>query len=116
MAANNRSNENMENHANVSGSSLCHAATANQILLSTAVVYIVDVRGTLQEARVLLDSGSQKNFMSERLALLLGLERKVVNVPIVGINQAKINAKFQVCAYMWLVHMQHNWISWLYQR
>lgn len=86
------------NHTNVSEASLCHASTSDQILLSTAMVYVVDACGMLQEARVLLDSGSQKNFISERLSLLLNLERKAVNMQIVGINGEKINVKFQVRA------------------
>lgn len=69
-----------------------------QIVLSTAIVYIADVRGTLHEARVLLDSGSQLNFMSPQKAVLLGLRRESVNAPIVGINETKTRAKFQMWA------------------
>lgn len=90
--------ESYENDMNMTGSSLCHISTARQIILSTAIVYIADVRGSLHEARVLLDSGSQLNFISEQMAIVLGLKRESVNAPIVGINETKTNAKFQMRA------------------
>lgn len=48
----------------------------NTILLSTAVVWAHDSQGSQHPFRVLLDSGSQSNFISERMVQFLKLRRK----------------------------------------
>ncbi|CAK9805171.1 hypothetical protein ANTPLA_LOCUS4356 [Anthophora plagiata] len=66
--------------------SALHVSNGDETLLSTAVVHIYDNKGRSQPCRVLLDSGSQSHFITERLARKLGLPRQKTNIPVVGIN------------------------------
>lgn len=56
------------------------------VLLSTAQVDVRDIRGNFQKVRVLLDTASMANFISEKCANKLGLKRYNVAVPLEGIN------------------------------
>lgn len=60
---------------------------SSQILLSTALVTVFDQFNNAHKCRVLLDSGSQVNFISERLAEILHLSRKSIDVSVSGINE-----------------------------
>lgn len=82
-------------NAKHAGSSQCNVATTKHVLLATAVILIADVRDELHEAGVLLDSGSQLNFISERMASTLGLNKRAINLPITGVNQTVTNANFR---------------------
>ncbi|KYN30177.1 hypothetical protein ALC57_00365 [Trachymyrmex cornetzi] len=62
-----------------------------QVLLSTARVYVFDINGRQHSCRVLLDPGSQSNLVTKALVDKLHLSSSVVNVPISGINQNKIH-------------------------
>ncbi|XP_062703695.1 uncharacterized protein LOC134286139 [Aedes albopictus] len=66
------------------------------VILPTVVLLVVDVYGQEHIARALLDTGSQPNAISERLCQLLHLPRKVVNVPIAGVDGTNTNAKYEV--------------------
>lgn len=66
------------------------------VLLSTVVLIIEDAYGQEHFARVLLDTGSQPNAISERLCQHLHLTRTTVNVPISGVDGSLTNAKHQV--------------------
>ncbi|KOC58808.1 hypothetical protein WH47_00052 [Habropoda laboriosa] len=76
--------------ANVSALSV---KTENETLLSTAIVYIRDNRGKLQSCRVLLDSGAQSHFLTERFAKHLSLPQQKTNIPVVGINHSSSQIK-----------------------
>lgn len=66
------------------------------ILLSTALVKVKDGYGNFQTCRLLLDSASQSNFITESCVQRLGL-RKINNpIPIVGINNSLTDAKHSV--------------------
>ncbi|CAK9796373.1 hypothetical protein ANTPLA_LOCUS748 [Anthophora plagiata] len=54
----------------------------NETLLSTALVYIRDNKGHLQSCRVLLDSGAQSHFITERFAKLLSLALQKTDIPV----------------------------------
>lgn len=56
------------------------------VMLSTAVVSVLDFRGASHLCRALLDNGSQSNFMTERAARLLKLppKKNVLEVCDVG--------------------------------
>src|SRR5580765_2969141 len=59
----------------------------SQIILSTALVNIADVTGVYHSCRVVLDSGSQSNFISEQCCDKLKLPKKSVDIPISGIGE-----------------------------
>ncbi|XP_076235095.1 uncharacterized protein LOC143179667 [Calliopsis andreniformis] len=76
--------------------SVLSANIKSETILSTAIVHIVDNKGQLQPCRMLIDSGSQSHFLSERTALRLGLPRKRINIPVIGINRGTTNIKHSV--------------------
>ncbi|KYQ59009.1 hypothetical protein ALC60_01980 [Trachymyrmex zeteki] len=57
-----------------------------QVMLSTAVVYVCDNEGSDRACRALLDCGSQANFISRKLVQDLGLKTRPLNVSISGVN------------------------------
>jgi len=57
-----------------------------EVVLSTAKVMVFDKHGNAQEARVLLDAGSQSNFVRKDLVESLGLNVDKINMSIMGIN------------------------------
>ena len=63
----------------------------SQVILSTAIVEIYDKKGNIHEARALLDSGSQSNFMTQQMCDKLQLAQAKVNIPVGGINKASTN-------------------------
>lgn len=60
-----------------------------QILLSTAVVLVHGLRSTCYPCRVLLDSASQMNFVTERFANLLSLRMTTADITVSGLNGGK---------------------------
>ncbi|XP_055543811.1 uncharacterized protein LOC129729327 [Wyeomyia smithii] len=68
------------------------------IFLSTVLVSVKDRNGRLHTARALLDSGSQANLISERLCQLLELPRNGVNIPISGVDSARVQINGSVSA------------------
>ncbi|XP_076660340.1 uncharacterized protein LOC143363667, partial [Halictus rubicundus] len=68
----------------------------SEVLLSTALIKIADNQGKYHTCRVLLDSGSQTHFITERLAAKLELPRNKVDTPVVGINQVVSTIKTSV--------------------
>ncbi|XP_071056121.1 uncharacterized protein [Onthophagus taurus] len=64
------------------------------IILATAQVHIKDATGKWCEARALLDSGSQSNFMTMKLVEKLQLHTYNLNVPVTGISQCNLNVKY----------------------
>lgn len=68
----------------------------NQILLSTAVVLAYSNSNELVPCRVLLDSGSQNNFITESMSKCLQLKRRKISYSIIGINQSNHSVSHQV--------------------
>jgi len=66
------------------------------IMLSTAVVFAYDNKSSRKSCRVLLDSGSQANFISQRFLEILGLKTRSSNISITGINKTVTERTFQV--------------------
>lgn len=64
----------------------------SQILLSTATVIVYNVDRKPIQCRVLLDSGSQHNFITEALAQHLRLKRARTSCAVVGINESSHTA------------------------
>lgn len=63
------------------------ASTSCHILLATALVQIKDNQGHWHSCRVLLDSGSQSNFITIEFFRRLGISKSNVNISVQGINQ-----------------------------
>lgn len=80
-------------------------ATSGQVFLSTAVVIIRNQNGGQTLCRMLLDSGSQSNFISEELCQRLKLKRQNVHIPLCGISESQSSVKNMVNA---TVLSRHN--------
>lgn len=61
-----------------------------QILLSTAIVRVTNKAGVGILCRVLLDSGSENNFIREEIAQALGLKRTHISCSVIGIEGSKL--------------------------
>ncbi|XP_062541814.1 uncharacterized protein LOC134209800 [Armigeres subalbatus] len=72
------------------------AQSPKTVLLLTAIVQVFNTKNQSYSCRVLLDSGSQVNFVTEELASRLGLPKKPANVPITGINALRTLARDKV--------------------
>lgn len=59
------------------------------VLLSTALVEVLDSRGNYQKLRILLDSGSQANFISQRCLNKLGLTTYPISLSVTGLGEMK---------------------------
>ncbi|XP_033218066.1 uncharacterized protein LOC117173536 [Belonocnema kinseyi] len=71
---------------------------ASQVLLGTAIVDIHNAKGQYQSCRALLDSCSQCNAMTEKLANLLGIEKKRVDIRLKGVQNLHSNVKYVTSA------------------
>lgn len=83
------------NSNNLMAVSNCNLVQSNNVLLSTALVQIVGNSGEGHTCRVLLDSGSQSNFISASLCSRLGVEKSSVNISVVGISRVVSNIKYR---------------------
>lgn len=70
-------------------------APDSQVILATALVLVKDSSDGFQIGRVLLDSGSQVNFVNEKFAKALRLQKRRKSVDIVGIGVAETKISFQ---------------------
>lgn len=68
------------------------AAGGGHVFLSTASVLVADNNGQLRKCRVILDNGSQMNFVSKNFAKLLQLPRHKTMVPVSGIGAGQIQS------------------------
>ncbi|XP_058458365.1 uncharacterized protein LOC131434987 [Malaya genurostris] len=71
-------------------------ATNQQMLLSTAVILVQGKEGNTYPCRVLLDSGSQTNFISEQFTQLLSLKKESANVSVSGLNDIRTRIRFKI--------------------
>lgn len=67
-----------------------------QVVLSTAQVVVAGKGNTLVKCRALLDSGSDSNIITEKLATKLQLRMNPVDFPISGLNNIETRVKFQL--------------------
>nr|XP_049708057.1 uncharacterized protein LOC126057021 isoform X2 [Helicoverpa armigera] len=67
-----------------SSTDVLESSTPQNVLLSTALVRVVDSKGEVHTARVLLDNGSTANFVSEFLCGKLGLSRRATSTTVTG--------------------------------
>ncbi|NEV48973.1 DUF1759 domain-containing protein, partial [Wolbachia pipientis] len=78
---------------------LTHRIASNkcqQVILSTAIINVYDRHGNTYPCRILLDSGSQSNFITEHLAKTLDLTRKRANLYVTGINKSQAHSEYTV--------------------
>ncbi|XP_039451742.1 uncharacterized protein LOC120430700 [Culex pipiens pallens] len=70
-----------------------HTQTTKTVMLLTAVVHLSDTQNRPVPCRVLLDNGSQVNFISESMAKRINIQRVATTVPICGIGAVKTYAR-----------------------
>jgi len=68
----------------------------HSVLLSTAVVKIKNYAGDLQNIRVLLDSGSESNFITKRACNILGIQTNKIQLPVAGIGNKVTHISEQI--------------------
>lgn len=92
-----------------STSSLCaHIRYNSHVLLGTAVVNIENHLGQLVKTRAVLDSGSQINLISNRLATKLNIPRQKGTTPVSGIGSSSVN----ISSWIWgKVHSRQSTYS-----
>ncbi|XP_018397730.1 PREDICTED: uncharacterized protein LOC108775780 [Cyphomyrmex costatus] len=64
----------------------------SDVMLSTVLAYVYDANGCRRACRVLLDSGSQINFISRHLADALDIKTRSSDISISGINNVTTRA------------------------
>ncbi|XP_077275276.1 uncharacterized protein LOC143904452 [Temnothorax americanus] len=84
------------NAANANPIASLQAVVASQVLLATASVRMLNNRGEPIKCRVLLDNGSQSNFVTEKLCNILNLAKREVSIPVSGFNQSLTHIKHSV--------------------
>ena len=67
--------------------------STTQVILGTAIVDILNSKGEYHSCHALLDSCSQCNTMTEKLANALGLQRKRVDIQLKGVQNLQSNVK-----------------------
>ncbi|XP_060836320.1 uncharacterized protein LOC132918983 [Rhopalosiphum padi] len=82
----------IEKEDNPGATSLWAAQKVNHVFLATAIVSVLDRHGEKRPCRVVLDSGSQINFVSRKMAKLLNLSREQVELPITGIGANRVHS------------------------
>nr|CAI5846008.1 unnamed protein product [Callosobruchus analis] len=82
---------------------------ASDVLLSTACIDVFDINGNEHTIRILLDSGSQSSFVTDRLCNLLGVSKKSTNLQVNGIGNTQANVIFK-CSID--VHSKYNTSSY----
>lgn len=90
---------------NTSVTTYCAHKKKSEVLLSTALAYIFDKYGNKHDCRILLDSGSQSNFITKNLCDNLQLNKHKTNISIAGINQIQSNISYRTNA---TIQSKHN--------
>lgn len=74
---------------------LTNIAVTDEVILMTAKINVLNKDGSWIEARALLDSGSQSNFVTEKLLRKLNIDTKPTNTSVNGIGgvSGKLNQK-----------------------
>ncbi|GFV60441.1 integrase catalytic domain-containing protein [Trichonephila clavipes] len=71
---------------------------SKSVLLSTAICFIRDSFGKMQEVRVLLDGGSTSNFISQQCMNRVNLKREKLIILVSGLNNSELTIKSRVNA------------------
>ncbi|XP_043471057.1 uncharacterized protein LOC122504184 [Leptopilina heterotoma] len=87
---------------------VCSAIMTSQVLLSTAVIKMRASDNSLKQARVLLDNGSQSNFITENFAKSLNLPTKKINLPVEGLNQIETRINQSINTQIFSKHSNYK--------
>lgn len=79
-----------------------------QVILSTAIVNVLDKYGNPHPCRVLLDNGSESSFMSQSMASILSLPKSQTEVSVSGLNPEPIRIKNIVKACIMSRHSNYE--------
>lgn len=82
----------LESAVGCSKASLTVHHSNGHVFLPTVVALVTDKHGAERSCRAILDSGSQINFVSKRLANLLQLPHKKVDLPVSGIGANQVQS------------------------
>lgn len=95
---NTNTNRNSNNTEVMSNTIMSNYSINNEpyTLLSTAIVNVFDSQNKIIPCRVLLDSGSQSNFVTQDIVDRLNLRTNKINLPVSGVGQIKTNINKQV--------------------
>lgn len=63
------------------------SSLSSEVLLATARVKILDKHNNEHDCRILLDAGSQSNFITEQLANRLKLNKEIIDIPVSGLGK-----------------------------
>ncbi|XP_013175644.1 PREDICTED: uncharacterized protein LOC106123780 [Papilio xuthus] len=85
-----------QNNIALSSNTSIQPTTSSHVLLSTAMVKVIDDNGNSIDARLLLDNGSTANFITQSLCSKLKLPTRSVSSEINGINNQSLTST-QVC-------------------
>jgi hypothetical protein len=89
----NNSDQNL--NSNIVSNHSCTNTISSQILLATVCLQVRDKSGQFRNCRALLDSGSQRNLISNGCCKKLGLKLTKINSAIIGINQCKSQVQYK---------------------
>ncbi|XP_072375596.1 uncharacterized protein [Diabrotica undecimpunctata] len=78
------------------------------VLLSTVRVQVLDELENTHIFRALLDSGSQSNFVTDRLLNKLGLPRNKAKISVIGIGQVSSNVQFKTNIHIKSLHSSYE--------
>lgn len=78
--------------------SSCLFSKNKTVILSTAVVWVQNLYGQFSKARVILDSGSQSNFVSNDFVYRANLRKEKVNIPVSSLGGKTTTITSQVFA------------------
>jgi oligoribonuclease (3'-5' exoribonuclease) len=81
---------------------------SSQSVLSTAIVYVKDNEGRLNQTRALLNSGAQSIFIIEKLARSLQLPRDYINITVETLNQIETRVKYSITAEILSRHTNYH--------
>nr|XP_012233615.1 PREDICTED: uncharacterized protein LOC105678681 [Linepithema humile] len=106
IESNSTSASNASDTQSVNSLSSCHTqGSFSHVLLSTAIIHIRDYSNKLHNCRVLLDSGSQPNFISLELCERLKLPQRNTDIIIDGVNNVASTSERETTA---TIHSRFN--------
>ncbi|XP_011884052.1 PREDICTED: uncharacterized protein LOC105571188 [Vollenhovia emeryi] len=88
----NRETSDAASSSNVVATHSLNARSNQGVILSTAITHAYNSTGSLVPCRILLDCGSQANFISKSYLNALGLQPRSLNISITGINDTATQA------------------------